>query len=272
MATKRAAPSGFARLTGLNGQHVVFTGRFDPHRHMVKHIAEEAGATVTEHVSANTTLLVLGRPNTLYKHSSYGTKIAAARSILPKTFIAEISDSTFRRLANGETVSVLTRQRSTLSSFGVPAAIGEPPRRRRSSVTATVLGDEFDRATREHHDTLAATAESLNRRGFTPLTPGMGMPPYDLAVDTGKLKYVIEVKSIVPGVNETEQVRLGVGQVLHYIGIMSDASKTSPKSFVPIVTTSQPASNEIVTAYKQHGIVICHPGNIHRFVKQGHRA
>ena len=268
MANKRATPSGFKRITGLNGQHVVFTGHFDPHRHMVQHIAEEAGATVKDHVTADTTLLVLGRPSALYKHSGYGTKIAAARSIIPKTFIAEISDSTFRRLANGETVNVLTRQNDTLSSFGVPAAIGKPPRRRSSSVTATVLGDNFDRATREHHDALAAIADSIYRRGLVPLTPGTGMPLYDLAVDTGKLKYVIEVKSIVPGENETEQVRLGVGQVLHYIGIMATGSGIPPKSFAPIVATSQPASNEIVAAYKQHGIVICHPGNIHRFIKK----
>lgn len=271
MSRSRSQPSGFRRITGLNGQHVVFTGRFDPHRHMVQHIAEEAGATVTNHVSSNTTILVLGRPNSLYKHGGYGTKIAAARTIIPKTFIAEINDETFRLLADGHSVDVITRERALISAFGVPAVIHAPPARQRKAVLAPVLGDEFDRATREHHDTLIALCDTLTQLGWTPLTPGTGMPAYDLAVDTGTYKYVIEVKSIQPTVNETEQVRLGVGQVLHYTGSIAAASQIPLKQLVPIVVTSQPARAELVNAYKQHGIAICHPGNIHRVIKKANR-
>lgn len=259
-------------ICGLEGENVVFTGRFDPHRHMVQHLAEEAGAVVSNHVSANTTILVLGRPNSLYKHGGHGTKIAAARSVTPKTSIAEISDETFRILAAGGSAEVLVREGPLLSVFGVPAAVMRRPEVGANPTEATVLGDAFDRATRAHHDTLMELIRVLSDLGHTPLTPGTGMPAYDLAVETGDAKIIIEIKSIQPGINEIEQVRLGVGQVLHYIGMISAVSRYPLDQFVPVVVTSEAASPELVAAFKQHGIAICHPGDVQRVVKAAARS
>ena len=254
--------NSFRAIDGLQGQHVVFTGHFDTHRHKVEHDAREAGVTVSNRVTRNTTLLVLGRPNTLYKFEGYGTKIAAARSIEPRTFLAEIDADTFQRLASGETVEVVSRERALISSFGVPAVIPRAPSSSRRPTTASVLGDEFDRATRAHHDAFVEICERFLAQGWVPLTPGTGMPAYDLAVERKRKKFVIEIKSIRSGVNEVEQVRLGVGQVLHYIGQILAASDLTKAKVVPVVATSEPASEELVQAFRHHGVTLCHPGNI----------
>ena len=74
---------------------------------------------------------------------------------------------------------------------------------------------ELDRATREHRALENWLITTLLEAGVAPLDPA-GEPQFDLAwtKPSGELM-VCEVKTTSGG-NETKQLRLGVGQVLHY--------------------------------------------------------
>lgn len=78
----------------------------------------------------------------------------------------------------------------------------------------------FDPALRErglsaHIDTQNALAEHLLQTGRSPFSSTPREPDYDLAWLAGDTFHVVEVKSLT-GQNATQQMRLGLGQVLHY--------------------------------------------------------
>src|SRR5664280_3575931 len=123
--------------------------------------------------------------------------------------------------------------------FGdVPLTIGPRPGRLRSSGFAgyrranetqttqprepfAVDPNEVDRALRAHADTQNALADWLILRGLTPLSPTGTAANFDLAwLDSGAL-FVAEVKSLNE-FNETRQLRLGLGQVLHYQALLEE--------------------------------------------------
>ncbi|MDT5014770.1 MAG: hypothetical protein QOD39_930 [Mycobacterium sp.] len=78
----------------------------------------------------------------------------------------------------------------------------------------------FDPAAREkalaaHAQIQNGLADFLETVGRSPFSPGDDEPDYDLAWIDGSTIHVVEVKSL-SGVSATHQMRLGVGQVLHY--------------------------------------------------------
>jgi len=81
---------------------------------------------------------------------------------------------------------------------------------------------ELDRATREHRALENWLITSLLEAGSVPLDPA-GEPQFDVAWTkrSGEL-VVCEVKTTSGG-NETKQLRLGIGQVLHYRHVMRRA-------------------------------------------------
>lgn len=72
-----------------------------------------------------------------------------------------------------------------------------------------------ERGTRAHALTQNALAAWVRARGWEPRSPAPGEPNYDLAWEEGDVLWVAEVKSLTDA-NETKQLRLGFGQVLHY--------------------------------------------------------
>ncbi len=72
-----------------------------------------------------------------------------------------------------------------------------------------------ERALAAHARTQNALAAYVRSRGWTPLSPTVDDPDFDLAWRVGSTVYVAEVKSL-SGLNPTHQLRLGIGQVLHY--------------------------------------------------------
>jgi hypothetical protein len=78
-----------------------------------------------------------------------------------------------------------------------------------------------DRGTRGHAKTQNALAAWVRDRGAQPLSPN-GEPMFDLAWLLGDQWYVAEVKSLTTK-NEERQLRLGLGQVLRYRQLLSDA-------------------------------------------------
>jgi len=73
----------------------------------------------------------------------------------------------------------------------------------------------IDRGRRGHAVTQNALADSVEAHEWQALKCGSGDPDFDLAWYRGATAYVAEVKSLTD-VNETRQLRLGLGQVLEY--------------------------------------------------------
>lgn len=75
--------------------------------------------------------------------------------------------------------------------------------------------NEVDRALGAHAATQNALAAWVRSRGMTPLRPAGSAADFDIAWDDGTTFTVVEVKSLTRR-NESGQLRLGLGQVLHY--------------------------------------------------------
>ncbi len=72
----------------------------------------------------------------------------------------------------------------------------------------------LQKAARTHFDIQNSIAEIAKSRGIDPLSPSGG-PDYDLAWRIKNTFHVVEVKSLPTG-NEVDQMRIGIGQLLHY--------------------------------------------------------
>jgi hypothetical protein len=81
--------------------------------------------------------------------------------------------------------------------------------------------NEVDRALGAHAATQNALASWVRSKGQTPLRPGGSAADFDLGWDDGTTLTVAEVKSLTRG-NETGQLRLGLGQVLHYAMLLGE--------------------------------------------------
>lgn len=81
--------------------------------------------------------------------------------------------------------------------------------------------NEVDRALGAHAATQNALATWVRAKGMAPLRPGGGAADFDVAWDDGVTFTVAEVKSLTRG-NETGQLRLGLGQVLHYAMVLGE--------------------------------------------------
>ena len=73
----------------------------------------------------------------------------------------------------------------------------------------------IERGLAAHASTQNSLARALRESGRSPFSPSLGEPDFDLAWEEPKLFGVVEVKSLT-GLNATQQLRLGLGQVLDY--------------------------------------------------------
>jgi hypothetical protein len=73
---------------------------------------------------------------------------------------------------------------------------------------------ELERGLKAHWRVEEALSRLITKRGFAPLQPA-GEPRFDIAWNDGETFHIVEVKSITQA-NEAAQLRLGLGQVLHY--------------------------------------------------------
>ena len=128
-------------------------------------------------------------------------------------------------------------------SRGVPSAVGVPFPMDRvppdDAGSPTVVfeydPDARDRQTRAHEQLVIDLATEIRALGFEPLLPTGDVPRYDVAFvvpGTGAL-VVIEVKSLGDA-NPNHQLRLGLGQVLHYTYQLSADHRVLPVLAVPV--------------------------------------
>jgi hypothetical protein len=80
----------------------------------------------------------------------------------------------------------------------------------------------IERGLRGHVETEHALAVALRELGIEPRSPTASEPNFDLAWTHGATSYVAEVKSTTDR-NEERQLRLGLGQVLRYRSVLSEA-------------------------------------------------
>lgn len=80
--------------------------------------------------------------------------------------------------------------------------------------------DAYGRGLRQHRKTERELADMIKVQGHTPLQPSPSDPPFDVAWYTDDNEVtIVEVKSITR-LNESKQMRLGIGQILDYAETM----------------------------------------------------
>jgi hypothetical protein len=117
-----------------------------------------------------------------------------------------------------------------------------------------------DRALGAHAATQNALARWLEVHGMKPLRPAGSSADFDLGWDDRTTFNVAEVKSLTPG-NETGQLRLGLGQVLHYAMLLG----ANGRSVRPVLVVERvPTDLRWVALCLQHGVVLVWPGDFGR--------
>lgn len=125
--------------------------------------------------------------------------------------------------------------------------------------------NEVDRALGAHAATQNALAEWVRARGMTPLRPGGSAADFDLAWDDGGTLTVAEVKSLTRR-NQTGQLRLGLGQVLHYAMLLG----ANGRPIRPVLAVEQaPTDPRWVDLCAAHGVTLVWPGAFDRLAMTG---
>jgi hypothetical protein len=142
-----------------------------------------------------------------------------------------------------------------------PVALGDPYRRADEQVETAprvaweVDPDAVDRGSRAHRVTQNALADFLRRAGVESRSP-RGEPEYDLAWQATRKTFVAEVKSITD-TNKVQQLRLGLGQVLHYADQMSSRGKVVPV----LVVERDPEDEGWKKLCRRLGVILTWPSN-----------
>jgi hypothetical protein len=136
-----------------------------------------------------------------------------------------------------------------------------PGYRRADEAPATKARDPFivdpnevDRALGAHAATQNALADWVAAHGWTPLSPGGGRADFDLSWHDGAVLNVAEVKSVTTS-NESRQLRLGLGQVLHYTMLLGTGGPVRPV----LAIERAPADERWLDLCREHGVVLVWP-------------
>jgi hypothetical protein len=120
--------------------------------------------------------------------------------------------------------------------------------------------NEVDRALGAHAVTQNALATWVRSKRMAPLRPGGGAADFDLAWDDGATFTVAEVKSLTRR-NETGQLRLGLGQVLHYAMLLG-ANGRNVRAV--LAAERAPTDRRWIGLCAAHGVVLVWPGEFDR--------
>jgi hypothetical protein len=115
--------------------------------------------------------------------------------------------------------------------------------------------NEVDRGLGAHGRTQNALAGWVIARGLVPLSAVGGNADFDLAWEDGDDIWVAEVKSLTAA-NETGQLRLGLGQILHYQATLS----SDGRRVHAVLAVEREPSNEMWTRLcADHGVALVWP-------------
>jgi hypothetical protein len=139
--------------------------------------------------------------------------------------------------------------------------------RRANELPATAQRDPFevdpivvDRALAAHAQTQNALADWVAARGLEPMSSFSRSLDFDLGWVESEVFYVAEIKSL-PHVRESGQLRLGLGQVLHYQALLEEAGRTVRPI---LVVEREPAEGRWIGLCAAHGVTLVWPGEFDR--------
>ncbi|MGA3057836.1 MAG: hypothetical protein ABSE70_07355 [Candidatus Limnocylindrales bacterium] len=156
------------------------------------------------------------------------------------------------------------REARPLEADGAAAVVA--PYRRANEEPATAPRDPFeidpnavDRALGAHARTQNALADWVQAQGFEPVSP-IGGADFDLAWEDSGCLFVAEVKSLNRR-NEARQLRLGLGQVLHYQAMLEEAGRRVR----PVLAVErEPLEGRWLALCSAHGVALVWPGSFDR--------
>jgi hypothetical protein len=114
---------------------------------------------------------------------------------------------------------------------------------------------EIDRATRAHELTLETLGQFLLEQGLELRLPTGASPKFDGGWRTGSELFIAEVKTISDA-NESQQVRLGLGQILDYGGQLR-----RQKPMLVLVLDRRPSISRWGDLVNSHGVTLTFPPN-----------
>lgn len=127
----------------------------------------------------------------------------------------------------------------------------------------TIDPDKIDRGLKSHARTQNALADWLRSLGLDPQSPG-GLANFDIYWEDGQRSYVGEVKSLTLA-NESQQIRLGIGQVLDYAHLLSsERGRVTPV----LVLEREPVSDRWADLCEKHGILLVWPDTFETLAKR----
>jgi hypothetical protein len=120
--------------------------------------------------------------------------------------------------------------------------------------------DAAGRGLRAHHRLQNRLSDLVGAAGYTPVDPESPIDPaFDLAWFVGQTLFVVEVKSCTQD-NQTQQLRMGIGQVLDYEDtLLARGHTVQPVLYVE----EQPADPRWSGLAQRHGIQLIWPGAEH---------
>lgn len=138
--------------------------------------------------------------------------------------------------------------------FGDYRRANETPRGRRRA-PFTIDPDLVDRASGAHGEIQNALAIWVTGQQLKPLRWTGGLAEFDLAWLDGSTLYVAEVKSLTAA-NEIRQLRLGLGQVLHYQALLR---ATVPDVQAVLAVERAPRDRAWLELCANHGVSLVWP-------------
>ncbi len=145
---------------------------------------------------------------------------------------------------------------------GEDAAFGSPYRHADEDTAVSLVDPmsrdpaQVERGNRGHRKTQNTLAQQLHKWGMAPLSPNPSDPNFDIAWERDGAKFVCEVKSTTP-TNETKQLRLGLGQVLHYRATLRQGGSET----VAVLAVENPVADPLWEALcGDLGVILAWPG------------
>ncbi len=252
------------RLIDLRGETVSFTGFLSRKRDEYIALIKRTGGSHQKHVSSGTTVMVRGTPNIQYKWGNRGTRLDDVDTLLEFGFrVFVINEMELIQLLDGEPLSLAESKAACAPPPSLPR-VGVPfrsPGRRSSSKGSTSAGlatvdlDELDRRTAEHHDLVDEVAERVHAQDRSPISPARIDCLFDVGWERGSTFHVVEVKTLSVG-SETQQMRLGLGQVLDYRHTLRDFY---PRVVAHLVLSDRPSDPRMVDVCEEQRVRVSWP-------------
>lgn len=215
----------------LKGKRIAFTGKvFVRDRWVVRdqcvRLAEKRGAISTDYVSSSTDIVVWGDlasqvvadPTTMSSQKLINAAKASRHvHVITADGFADLLHGGVARCirgAAGREVYKWPADDTTLL-FGGPLRVHQAPKHKANQKMLKVDLDALDNGTEAHQRTLAQLGKHLANHTIEALHHLASGPRFDAGWRVKGRSWIAEVKSL-SNTNETQQLRLGLGQLLEY--------------------------------------------------------